>query len=70
MKAIGAVPVSIGLGDWYTSLERGLVEGIYFLFPVLSYLKARIFLSTTRREQLARNKHVALQRKEMEQPAS
>jgi TRAP-type transport system periplasmic protein len=39
MKAIGAVPVSMGLGDWYTSLERGLVEGIYFLFPVISIFK-------------------------------
>ena len=39
MKDIGAVPVSIGLGDWYTSLERGLVDGLYFLFPVLAVFK-------------------------------
>jgi TRAP-type transport system periplasmic protein len=39
LKAIGAVPVSIGLGDWYTSLERGLVEGLYFLYPVIAIFK-------------------------------
>jgi TRAP-type C4-dicarboxylate transport system substrate-binding protein len=39
MKQIGAVPVTMGLGDWYTSLERGVVEGLYFLFPVLANFK-------------------------------
>jgi len=48
MKEIGAVPVTMGLGDWYTSLERGLVEGIYFLFPVLPVFKGEdLFKSHT-----------------------
>jgi TRAP-type transport system periplasmic protein len=28
MTGVGAAPVQIGYGDWYTSLERGLVQGI------------------------------------------
>ena len=38
-ERLSGLPVTIGLGDWYTSLERGLVEGIYFLFPVLPNFK-------------------------------
>ena len=39
LKDVGAIPVSIGVGEWYTSLERGLAEGLYFLFPVLPIFK-------------------------------
>ncbi len=39
MKEIGAAPVTMGVGDWYTSIERGLVDGLYFLFPVLPIFK-------------------------------
>jgi TRAP-type transport system periplasmic protein len=39
LKAVGASPVGLGVGDWYTSIERGLVEGLYFLFPVLPIFK-------------------------------
>lgn len=39
MKEIGAVPVTMGLGDFYTSLERGLVDGLYFLTNVLRAFK-------------------------------
>ena len=39
IKDVGAIPVSIGVGEWYTSLERGLAEGLYFLFPVLPIFK-------------------------------
>jgi TRAP-type C4-dicarboxylate transport system substrate-binding protein len=39
LKDIGATPVTIGVGEWYTSLERGLAEGLYFLFPVLPIFK-------------------------------
>ena len=34
-KAMGAVPVDLGVGDWYTSLDRGLVEGIMNHFTVI-----------------------------------
>uniref|UniRef100_A0A7C2P1Z9 TRAP transporter substrate-binding protein n=1 Tax=candidate division WOR-3 bacterium TaxID=2052148 RepID=A0A7C2P1Z9_UNCW3 len=39
LKEIGASPVTIPVGEWYTSLERGLVEGLFFLNPVLSVFK-------------------------------
>jgi TRAP-type C4-dicarboxylate transport system substrate-binding protein len=39
MKELGATPVTISVGDWYTSLERGLVEGLDHLFPVLPVFK-------------------------------
>jgi TRAP-type transport system periplasmic protein len=32
-KAIGAAPVALGIGDWYLSLERGLVEAQWAHFP-------------------------------------
>lgn len=31
IKAAGGSPVTIPVGEWYTSLERGLVEGLFFL---------------------------------------
>lgn len=39
IKALGASPVDLGVGDWYTSLERGLVTGIINHFPVLQVFK-------------------------------
>jgi TRAP-type transport system periplasmic protein len=39
IKELGGTPVTIGLGDWYTSLERGVVEGLDHLFPVLAVFK-------------------------------
>lgn len=39
LRDIGAIPVTIGVGEWYTSLERGLAEGLYFLFPVIPIFK-------------------------------
>ena len=32
-KAVGAAPVTMGVGDYYLSLERGLVEGVFLHFP-------------------------------------
>lgn len=35
LEEAGAAPVTIPHGDWYTSLERGLAEGVLFHFPFL-----------------------------------
>ncbi|MEW6663682.1 MAG: TRAP transporter substrate-binding protein DctP [Thermodesulfobacteriota bacterium] len=38
-KVVNAAPVSLGIGDWYLSLERGLVEGQWVHFPVAYIFK-------------------------------
>lgn len=35
----GGAPVALGIGDWYMSLERGLVEGHFVHFPVTYVFK-------------------------------
>jgi TRAP-type C4-dicarboxylate transport system substrate-binding protein len=35
----GAAPVNLGAGDWYMSLERGLVQGHFVHFPATNALK-------------------------------
>jgi TRAP-type C4-dicarboxylate transport system substrate-binding protein len=39
LKEVGATPLGIGVGDWYTSLERGLADGLSFVTPALAVLK-------------------------------
>jgi TRAP-type transport system periplasmic protein len=39
LQMAGATPVSLGIGDWYTSLERGLVEGQFTHYAVLEAFK-------------------------------
>jgi TRAP-type C4-dicarboxylate transport system substrate-binding protein len=38
-KAIGAVPIRQNPGDWYTSLDRGLFEGISVAFDMVGIMK-------------------------------
>ena len=38
-KAVGAAPVTMGVGDYYLSLERGLVEGVFLHFPASMMFK-------------------------------
>lgn len=38
-KAIGAVPIRQNPGDWYTSLDRGLFDGISVAFDMVGILK-------------------------------
>jgi len=38
-KAIGAAPVTMGVGDYYLSLERGVVEGVFLHFPASMMFK-------------------------------
>ena len=39
VRALGGVPVMIDPGEWYMSLDKGLVEGMYFLTPVIGVFK-------------------------------
>jgi TRAP-type C4-dicarboxylate transport system substrate-binding protein len=39
VSAAGGAPVSLGIGDWYMSLERGVVEGHFVHFPVTYVFK-------------------------------
>lgn len=39
MSEVGAVPVMLSPGEWYTSLDKGLVEALYFVTPVLGVFK-------------------------------
>ena len=38
-KAIGAAPVTMGVGDYYLSLERGVVEGLFLHWPASMMFK-------------------------------
>jgi TRAP-type C4-dicarboxylate transport system substrate-binding protein len=38
-KAVSAAPVTMGVGDYYLSLERGLVEGVFLHFPASMMFK-------------------------------
>ena len=38
-KSIGAIPIRQNPGDWYTSLDRGLFDGIAVAFDMVSILK-------------------------------
>jgi TRAP-type C4-dicarboxylate transport system substrate-binding protein len=38
-KAVDAAPVTMGVGDYYLSLERGLVEGVFLHFPASMMFK-------------------------------
>ncbi len=39
LKEIGATPMDLQIGDWYTALERGLAEGLINHFPVIYTFK-------------------------------
>jgi TRAP-type C4-dicarboxylate transport system substrate-binding protein len=39
VETLGGAPVQLGMGDWYTSLERGLVEGHATHYPVILMTK-------------------------------
>ena len=39
LKSIGAVPIRQNPGDWYTSLDRGLFEGIVVAFDMVGIMK-------------------------------
>lgn len=39
LQAMGATPIDLQIGDWYTSLERGLVDGLINHFPVCYVFK-------------------------------
>jgi len=45
-KAIGAVPIRQNPGDWYTSLDRGLFDGISVAFDMVGMMKLFEVLKT------------------------
>ena len=46
MKMIGAVPIKQDNADWYTSLDRGLLDGIIVAFDMVSIMKLYEVLNT------------------------
>jgi TRAP-type C4-dicarboxylate transport system substrate-binding protein len=46
LKTVGAAPIDLGVGDWYTALERGMAEGQIQHFPGINGTKVIELLKT------------------------
>lgn len=46
LKTVGAAPIDLGVGDWYTALDRGMAEGQIQHFPGINATKVIELLNT------------------------